>query len=126
MTQVCVLRIDETAGVQVGVMQDLRRHMGEGAAERLICRAMEDLAGRLADIETAYWKGEMADVAKGCKTLIAVAQQIGLYGLADVARAVGDCAVNGDPVSVAATVARMLRVGDKSLSTVWELQDIMV
>jgi hypothetical protein len=120
------LRIDEAVELQADVMRDLYRHMGEGGAERLICRAMEDLAVRLADIEAQYWKGELDDVAKGCRCLIAIAQQIGLYGLADSSRSAGECAVRGDPVSVAATIARMLRVGDKSLSTVWELQDIIV
>lgn len=126
MTQICVLRIDEAVAVQADVMRDLYRHLGEAGAERLICRAMEDLAVRLADIEAQYWKGELDAVSKGCRSMIAIAQQIGLYDLADASRVAGECATHGDPVSIAATIARMLRVGDKSLSTVWELQDIIV
>lgn len=61
----------------------------------------------------------MRDNADG---LIEVADQIGMHTLARVAKDVSFCVGKGDVVALGGTLARLLRVGDQSLSSIWNEQ----
>ena len=45
-------------------------------------------------------------------------------GLARVARDVTQCLDRGDGIAVAATLSRLIRVGERSLTAVWDLHDV--
>ena len=55
---------------------------------------------------------------------IAIAEQIGMDVLARVAGDVTYCIDRKDTVALAATVNRLMRTGEGSLTAVWDLQDI--
>lgn len=120
------LRPEESVRLNPNRLTELFVQLGNRGAEGVVCRAMEELAVRLADIETAYWQGEFVKVAKGARGLIAIAEQIGLNGLSQVARHVVVTAAQDDPTAISATVARLVRIGDRSLSAVWDAQDMSV
>lgn len=58
--------------------------------------------------------------------MVAIAEQIGMAGLARVAGDVTNAIDEGDAVATAATLCRMIRVGERSLTAIWDLQDLSV
>lgn len=126
MVEAVNLHPDESVRLNPSRLTELFVQLGNRGAEDVVCRAMEELAVRLADIEASYWKGEFAKVSKGSRGLIAIAEQIGLNGLAQVARHVSATSSRDDATAISATVARLVRIGDKSLTAVWDAQDMSV
>ncbi len=100
--------------------------LGDGAAEEAICRAMEELAARLMAAQTALVTGDMVRVAKAARGMIGIAEEVGLVSLARVASDVAFCAGERDPAAAAATLARLERVGDKSMTGIWDLRDLSI
>lgn len=126
MTEITRLLFEEQTGLMPDRLAELYVQLGEAGAQDVVCRAVEELAVRLAQLGVAYRASEHDKVRKGAKGLVGIAEQIGMQRLADVARDVRICADENDPVAMAAVVARLLRVGDYSLTAVWDLQDLSV
>ena len=118
-----LLRQDEPVRLDCGRLDDLFTQLGQHAAEDVVCRALEEMAARLTQIEKSYRAGALADMRKNARGLGAIADQLGMPMLAQVARDVTACAEAGDPVAQAATLARLLRIGDRSLTEICDLQD---
>lgn len=123
---VSTLAHDEGVRLDPDVLGALYTDLGEAAAEGVICRAMEELANRLSSIERAYYQGEMEVLAKVTKGLVGIASQVGMMKLARCSNDVFECATGNDPVALASTVARLVRLGDRSLTAVWDTQDITI
>jgi len=124
--QIAVLVIEEKVRLESDRLAELYVQLGEAGAQDVVCRAMEELAIRLARIDEAYRAYRLAALRKGAKSLIGIAEQVGMQRLADVARDVCLCADDMDPVALGATVSRLQRIGDRSLTAVWDLQDLSV
>jgi len=107
-------------------LAELYVQLGESGAQDVVCRAMEELAQRLASLEDSYANNDIAELAKGARGLIGIADQIGMKSLARGAENVQIRAGRGDRVALAATLSRLLRIGDRSLTAVWELEDLSV
>lgn len=105
-------------------LNDLYAQLGQHAAEDVVCRALEEMAARLSHIEKSYRGGAWDDLRKNARGLGAIADQLGITMLTKVARDVKSCVEVGDQVAIAATVARLVRVGESSLTEVWDMQDI--
>jgi hypothetical protein len=123
MGQPIRLRPAEPVRLERARLSALVAELGPAQAEEVICRAMEALAVRLALIERAYAAGDGAVVARGARSLVAIAEQLGMAGIARVARDVADCARSGDGPALAATLQRLLRQAEGSLLAVWEQAD---
>lgn len=104
----------------------LYAELGEDGAEDMVCRAMEELSARLAHAGRLFRDGQGADLRKNLRSVAAIAEQIGLRMLAQVARDVIGCIDSGDANAMAATLARLMRIGDRSLTEVWNLQDMSI
>ncbi|MCV6586720.1 MAG: hypothetical protein OIF47_14405 [Marinibacterium sp.] len=104
----------------------LYRQLGESAAEDVICRAIEELAVRLSQCQEMYVSADFGPLRKNARTLIAIAEQVGMAALARVARDVTLTIDAGDRVALAATLSRLIRIGERSLTAVWDLQDLSV
>lgn len=98
--------------------------MGEAGAEDVVCRALEELAVRLAHCQRFWRQDEAAALRKSARSLIAIADQIGMSALARVAADVTETLDSGDRVAQAATLFRLMRTGERSLTAVWDLQDL--
>ena len=120
------LMFDEKVRLDSDRLAELYVQLGETGAQDVVCRAMEELAVRLTRINEAYQTNKTRDLRKGAKGLVGIAEQVGMQRLADVARDVRNCADENDPIALAATMARLLRIGDCSLTAVWDLQDLSV
>lgn len=121
-----VLRFEEGVRLDPDRLIALYAELGETGAERVVCRAMEELAVRLTDIQNFTLSGDIPALVRSGELLGKLAAQVGMATLARVAGDVVVCAGKGDTASLAATLARLVRIGDRSLTAVWDLQDITV
>lgn len=126
MANITVLVFEEKVRLDSDRLAELYVQLGEVGAQDVVCRAMEELAVRLTKVNEAFIGYKGRELRKGSKGLIGIAEQIGMQRLADVARDVCNCADENDPVALGATLARLLRIGDSSLTAVWDLQDLSV
>lgn len=110
MENVCV---DQTR------LNALYRQLGEADAEDILCRALEDIALRLSHCSELYHDRKLVELRKNTRTLIAVGDQIGMLAMTRVAADVVTCIDRGDSTATAATLSRLLRVGERSLCAVW-------
>lgn len=120
------LLIQEAAYLDHDRINDLCNQMGSKQAEDIFCRAIEDLAERLSRVTVAVNQGKFATVVKHAKGLSAGAEQVGMVSLSAVAMDVAICAQAMNQVALAATIARLVRVGDQSLMLMWDTQDLSV
>ena len=126
MEKVSVLEPTEGARLDSDRLNALYAQLGRAAAEEVICRAMEELAVRLSYIDEMYRARDWESLRKSTRALIAIAEQIGMMGLARAASNVIDCIDDRDAAALAATLSRLNRLGEKSLTAVWDLQDLSV
>jgi HPt (histidine-containing phosphotransfer) domain-containing protein len=126
VTQVLNLIQTEKVRLDPERLEGLYQQLGERTAEDIVCRAIEELAVRLAQCERLWRDDNITALAKNAHSIIAIADQVGMTALAKVARDVSDTAKKGDPVAVGATLFRLIRIGERSLTAVWDTQDLSV
>jgi hypothetical protein len=116
------LEFDEVVAIDPERLALLYADLGDREADRMICDAMEDLALALARIGRAYAARDLEGIVKLALGLEFLSARIGLGKLESVAESVRICATRGDMPGLDATLARLSRVGDRSLSAVWDPQ----
>ena len=126
MNTVTQIRLSERVEIDHDRLGALYTEMGNIGAENVVCRAMEELALRMSHCDRLHRCGEMDDLRKSVRSLIAISDQIGMVLLANVARDVMACIDKSDRVALAATLARLMRIGEGSLVAIWDLQDITI
>ena len=104
----------------------LYTQLGEGGAEDVVCRAMEELALRLSHCKKLHKDQDRAGLRKSVHRLIAIAEQVGMALVAQVATDVMICIDAGDDIATAATLSRLIRSGERSLTAIWDLPDITI
>ncbi len=123
---VTTLRQNENLGLDPDRMTELYVQLGETGAEDVICRAMEELAMKLADIHDVQMIADRNLLQQSARGVAELAGQIGLTSLSRVALDVDYCLNFNDHAAKAATMARMIRIGEKSLTAVWDYRDMSV
>jgi len=126
MESVVQMRPTEAVKVDHDRLGALYTEMGHSEAEDVVCRAMEELALRMAHCDRLYRAGDLGELRKSSRSLIAIADQIGMHLLAQVARDVTTNIDAGNPVALAATLGRLMRTGEGSLTAIWDLQDLSI
>lgn len=126
MKRVAVLAPSETAGLDPGRLEALFARLGPEDGEDAVCRAMEELAYRLGQADRFHAGGRLDEMVTATRALRTIAEEIGMASLARVAEDVLQCIRDADAVALAATLARMARVGERSLYAIWDLQDLSV
>lgn len=126
VSKIAQLKPTEQVRVDPDQLSGLYADLGEIAAEDIVCRAMEELALRLAHCERLYRNEEWSELRKSSRSLIAIADQIGMSKLARVANDVTNCIDDKDTAALAATLGRLLRIGEGSLTAIWDLQDLTI
>lgn len=124
MSHVTQINPRESVVVNNDQLGALYAQMGEISAEDVLCRAMEELALRMSHCERLFRADDLAGLRKSARSLIAIAEQIGMEVLATVAGDVTYCIDRNDRVALAATLSRLMRTGEGSLTAIWELQDV--
>lgn len=126
MNTITQIRLVERVDIDHDRLGALYAEMGNVGAENVVCRAMEELALRMSHCDRLHRSGEMEHLRKSARSLIAISDQIGMVLLANVARDVMTCIDKSDIVALAATLARLMRIGEGSLVAIWDLQDITI
>lgn len=126
MSEVIQIRLSEQIQLDQVRLGTLYAQLGETGADSVICRAMEELAVRLTQCEEFWRANNRIQLRKHARSLIAIADQVGMYRLAKVA---ADVTINidaKDEIALAATLSRMLRTGERSLSAIWSMEDLSI
>lgn len=124
MEQVHVLFSDEAVHLDIVRIEELERMLGEKDAESVIVKAMEEVATRLTLSERAFFKQDWKGLRKTVKSISAIGEQIGMQSLGRASKNVVDALDGGNHVAIGATFFRLQRVGDRSLSDYWDLQNV--
>ncbi len=124
MENVAVLTVDEAVRVNAQRLGDIVNELGEQAAGDVLAAALEQLATGLSDARAAAAAGDMVELVTQAESVARLAWQVGLVSLAGVAVDVGTCAERRDQTGLGATLARMMRVGNRSLTEIWDGADL--
>lgn len=120
---VTALLLDEPARFNPGQLEQLCERIGEISAEAEVANALNRITIAL---------DELHEVPRGWPdpalrpVIERVARDAHLIGMASLARVAGDvvqCIDTGDGVALAATLARLDRIGDRSVHAVWDFED---
>ncbi len=124
--QVLQIKPMESVSVDQERLGALYSQLGQSGAEDVVCRALEELALRLSHCDALFREGPWTELRKNTRSLIAIADQIGMHALSHVASDVTHCIDQRNHVAIAATLSRLIRVGERSLTAVWDIQDITI
>ena len=114
----------ETVRLDRDRLEGLFAQLGEAAAEDMVGRAVEELAVRLARCR-AQWQGRhWQDLRRTVRSLAAISDPIGMTSLVRVAGDVTAALDTSDAAAVGATLCRLMRIGERSLTAVWDLRDL--
>ena len=87
------------------------------------CLEMKQLAGILGQSQKDYYRANYEDVGQKLDELREFSALNGLQILEQVAHDVQWCIKCEDQVGLAATMSRLLRLGEQSLTAIWDVQD---
>lgn len=120
MAQIMALAVSEPVRVDSRRLGDIVTELGETAAQNVIGLALEQLAAALTAADRAVRAGDLPEAGRQCDLLARLAWQIGLLSLAGVAMDLGFCADRREAVAIGAVHARLMRVGNRSLTAIWD------
>ncbi len=118
------LRVEEPARFNPDRLEELCRTVGEVRAEAEVALALDRIGRCLLQLARVDPVATSAEVTVVLAQIIKASDLIGMATLARVARDVTSCMEGQDPVALAATLARLKRVGDRSIHAVWDLEDL--
>lgn len=119
-----MMRIEEPVRLDAERLVALYAELGQIGAERVIALAMEDIALHLVAVKQATQENRREVFDRGLEEIILLAGQVGMATLVRVARDLKICAERRDRISQEAVLARLLRIGDRSLTAVWDIADM--
>lgn len=118
------LPLGEPARFNPGQLEELCARLGETRAETEVAHALDRLSLLLDEAARIGRTGDCQDLSDVLAVLVRDAHLIGMATLARVGRDVIGCLERGDEIALSATLARLLRVGDRSIHAIWDLEDV--
>lgn len=109
--------------VQLG---DLMARMADKKGSAALGNLLDELALKLSQIGPAWRDSRFDSVATFCRDVADIAVELQFERLARVARTALMLTSQNDGVALAANLARLMRLGESVLTTVWDLQDASV
>ncbi|WP_323716297.1 hypothetical protein [Paracoccus aminovorans] len=120
MSKIALLSVNDAIRIDVQRLEQIVRELGEDCAAQVIGAALEELARTLRRTTTAAQQDDLGVVVSSADQLSRLAWQVGLVTLAGVAVDVGACAESRDRIALASTAARLERIGNLSLTRLWD------
>ncbi len=117
------LRLEEPARFNPERLEELCRRIGEVRAEAEVAHALQRISDVLPTLPIVLYEQPGA-FAVTVDQVAGDAELIGMATLARVARDVLDSFTTNNDVALAATLARLERVGERSILAVWDLEDL--
>lgn len=124
VSELRTMRIEEPVRLDAERLVALYAELGQVGAERVIALAMEDIALHLVAVKQAAQDRRREAFDRGLEEIILLAGQVGMAALVRVARDLKICAARRDRISQEAVLARLLRIGNRSLTAVWDIADM--
>lgn len=116
---------EEPARFNPDCLEELCLKIGEVRAEAEVAHALHRISELLPNLKDMV-HADANVFAKAIDQVCKDADLIGMATLARVARNVQDSFAAGNDVALAATMARLDRVGERSIHAVWDLEDLSV
>ena len=114
------LRCRSSSDIDLPLLLSLGDRLGPQAATEVVCDRLEQIALLLCDIAAVATAPPYGPVAERAQRLSALAAEIGLRELAQIARHVADCAGRADSIALAATRARLERCFEAVVTSIWD------
>jgi class 3 adenylate cyclase len=116
MGKVTALTPREVVRQDVEAIAVIYRNLGAPTAEKVVTRALGELALTMARLAETVRAQDLRDVADQLVRLGRLADDLGLTSLAEVARDSRVCLVRADSTGFSAVWARLIRVAERSLA----------
>lgn len=123
-SELTVLRPNEGPWVDPGRIADLYVELGSCEAEKLLARAMSEVAVLLAEMMDQYQEGLLDAFRRSLRAFRRISFHVGIAGLVVAADAVADCLEQGNATALAATWTRLLWMSEKALACDWALDGL--
>lgn len=124
LNDVAGLQHDETVHLDPDKLGALYRDLGPRQTEVVLTRALEEIGQRIEALPEPYQEGRWAELARRARSLIAIADQIGMSKLARVAGDVAICAERCEAPALGACLARLDRIAQNSLAAIYDMANI--
>lgn len=124
MSNVRNLKMNEIVMVDPSKMSDLFDVHGQIGAEVFVGRALETLSDAIGRVEDAYVEQDLKTLVHNAQKLVTVGDQLGMTSLASVSRDVVICAKAAEIIPLAATLGRLIRISEHSLTAIWDMENI--
>ncbi len=121
---ILTLGLSETVQFDKDRLGEIIARLGPRGADEVISRTAEELAVQLAKVHKAAKCGRMGDLFSAARKIAEYSSHVGMPSLSTAARNLAGLSDVPDGAALAATVARLERVGEMSLMQVWDLQDL--
>ncbi len=118
------LRLAEKVCLDENRLGEIISRLGPRGADEVISRTMEELAVQLANVHKALERGKFNEVLVAAQKIAEFSAHVGMPSLSTVAKNVASVAGSNDTIAIRSTVARLERIGEMSLTQVWDLQDL--
>lgn len=115
-TNITALRPKDRIVQDAGPVAAIYRDMGTAAAERVVTRALGELALAMSGLSARMRNHDLTDMGRQFRRLQSMAEQLGLVSLGHVAADARTCLEGGDSTAFAAVWARLVRVAEYSLA----------
>lgn len=125
MSKIENLRPDEGIRLDPDCLVALYAELGQQNAEQVLACAMEEMAVHIATMSRAAQRNAPHRLIDAAESLGKIARHVGMEALAKVSEDVALCALTGDRVGLSATLNRLIRIGDRSLTAVWDMPDLI-
>jgi hypothetical protein len=124
MATIVPLRPEEAAQKDIKNLESLFNNLGPREAEAFTARALDELGRRVDQMRRAHRREDAAALVGLGRELARIATQVGLVGLARVARDAAGCAQTADPVTLSAVCARLDRMAAHTLASTRRARNI--
>ena len=123
MAQISMLLHDEHLPFCSSKIDEIYCEFEPQRAKAIVNGALDEFAIRLPVLECAGKQNNRSAVRKAVDALMSIGHQIGLGGLTNAARNVRALTAAFDDPALAAAVARLVRLGDMCLVSLWAIQE---
>jgi len=119
---ILVLRHNDALLMDPGPLIQLCGALGQAQAEEAVLVHLEELVRCLHQVEVAYRSCSFETLAEAAGNIQHRATALGLNGLANVSDDVLLVLASQDSAALAAVVARLGRIGDRSVCEIWDME----
>ncbi|WP_133240335.1 hypothetical protein [Pararhodobacter oceanensis] len=120
MTLVCEFRPSERIIIDSDRLEELFSDLGDRSAEAKVMETVVIISDLLVQVDASVRAGDLAAIGPKAKKVSRLSAEIGMTSLARVSRDLAIATAREDAIAYRAVWQRLVRIGDRSLSLVWE------